>query len=59
MSNGVEIKRAGFVISVQLDGASITTQSVEAHLLYAILEQLKDLNSNVIDVETAVEKAAR
>lgn len=59
MSGEVEIERRGSRIAVEIDGGTISTQSVEAHLLYAILQELRSVNGNLIDVENAVYKAAR
>ncbi len=37
-------------------GGHIKSQSVEANLLFAILEKLEEIRVGVIDVEIAVEK---
>ena len=38
------------------DGGIIKSQSVEANILFAILEKLEEIRTGLIDVEIAVEK---
>ncbi len=39
------------------NGGHIGTQSVEANLLYAILEKLEEIRCQGIDIENAVERS--
>ncbi len=46
----------GIGVKVTKNGESIEAQTVEANLLYAILEKLEEIRCGIIDVECAVEK---
>jgi hypothetical protein len=54
----MKIERVGcnkITVEDEKKGEFAESYSVEAQLLFEILEQLRQLNSNVIDVETAVQ----
>ena len=51
-----EIDDFHWVKAVDEDGGSIKTQSVEAHLMLAILNKLEEIRCGNIDIEDAIEK---
>jgi len=53
----VSIEQDGSRVKVKFRGGdSVGSQSVESLLLFAMLQELKAINGNIIDVETAVDK---
>jgi hypothetical protein len=59
---GIEMEEVKFernsnlwVKAIASDGGSVETQSVEAHLMLAILEKLEEIRCGIIDVESAVD----
>ena len=57
MSHNIEIKKSANMRIQVTDGVggSINSQTVEANILFAILEKLEEIRCGIIDVESAVE----
>ena len=47
-----------YISVIDSSGKSISTKSVEANLLFAILEKLEEIRCNIIDVEDVVSPPA-
>ena len=58
MSHNIEIKKSANMRIQVTDGVggSINSQTVEANILFAILEKLEEIRCGIIDVESAVER---
>ena len=58
MSHNIEIEKSANMRILVTDGVggSIKSQTVEANILFAILEKLEEIRCGIIDVESAVER---
>ena len=57
MAHNIEIEKSANMRILVTDGVggSIKSQTVEANILFAILEKLEEIRCGIIDVESAVE----